>query len=189
MDSMSMSPTIKNTPPPPTNTASLIAPSTVPNTHTGPPVHSHVSVNPTNKAQQLKSELWAVQLGHCGEDQLTAPATCTDGLPSLFDFHPCQHIKWKEQTCIWKRAARRIAQKADDISVCFYMDFGFMCTSKIDYGQPDVKLDRVVKSYDGYSSYLLIIDDKSSKMWVFLTCTKEPSIKIVHLFLQSFGCS
>jgi hypothetical protein len=108
----------------------------------------------------------------------------------LFDVHPFQHIEQKEQARIQKQAACRIAQKVDNIGVRFYMDFGFMRTLTSDYGQPDVKRNRIVESYDGYSSYyLLIVDDKSSTMWVFLTCTKEPPIKIVRLILQSFGCS
>jgi hypothetical protein len=185
----SMPPTIKNTPPPPTNTASLVAPPTVPNLHTGTPVRSCVSVRPTNKAPQLKSELWTAQLEHCIEDQLSALATHADSLPNSFKFHPFHNIEWKEQARIQKQAACCVSQKVDDIGVHFYMDFGFMHASISDYGRPDVKCNKVVESYDGYSSYLLIIDDKSSKTWVFLTRTKEPPIEIVHLFLQSFGCN
>jgi hypothetical protein len=107
----------------------------------------------------------------------------------LFEVHPFQHIKWKEQAHIQKQAACCIAQKADDFGVRFYMDFGFMHTLTSDYSQLDVKRNRVIKSYDGCSSYLLIVDDKSSKTWVFLTRTKEPPIEIIRLFLQSFGCS
>jgi hypothetical protein len=77
----------------------------------------------------------------------------------LFDVHPFQHIKWKEQARIQKQAACRVAQKADDIGVHFYMDFSFMRTLTSDYSQLDVKCDRVLESYGGYSSYLLIIDD------------------------------
>ncbi len=64
-----------------------------------------------------------------------------------------------------------------------------MHTSTSDNSQPDVTRDRVITSYDGYSSYLLIVDEKSSKAWVILTRTKEPPIEIVCLFLQSFGRS
>ncbi len=69
------------------------------------------------------------------------------------------------------------------------MDFGCMHPLTSNFGQPDVKCNRVLESYDSYTYYLLIIDTKSSKMWVFLTCTKEPPIKIVCLFLQTFGCN
>jgi hypothetical protein len=55
----SMPPTIKHTPPPPTNTASLVALPTVPKTHTAPPVRSRLLVRPPNKAHQLELELWA----------------------------------------------------------------------------------------------------------------------------------
>jgi hypothetical protein len=129
----SMPPTIKHIPPPPTNTASLVAPPTVPNTHTGPLVRSCVSVYPTNKACQLESEL-AARLGHCGKYQLTALATRADSLLNSFDVHLFQHIQWKEQAHIHKQAACHAAQKADNIDVRFYMDFGFMHALTSDYG-------------------------------------------------------
>jgi hypothetical protein len=67
------------------------------------------------------------------------------------------------------------------------MDFGFIRASSINYSQPHVPSDRVVKSYDGYNSYLLIVDDNSAMSWVFLTKSKSPPIKLVRLFLGSFG--
>jgi hypothetical protein len=69
------------------------------------------------------------------------------------------------------------------------MDFGFMPVLTSNFGCPDVKRNRVIETYDGYTSYLLIVDDKSSKTWVFLTCTKEPPIEIICPFLQTFGCN
>ncbi len=67
------------------------------------------------------------------------------------------------------------------------MDFGFIRASSIDYSQPNVTSDRIVKSYNGYNSYLLIVDDKSTMSWVFPTKSKSPPIELVHLFLGTFG--
>jgi hypothetical protein len=67
------------------------------------------------------------------------------------------------------------------------MDFGFIRSSSVDYSQPNVTSDRVIESYDGYNSYLLIVDDKSAMSWVFLTKSKSPPIKLVCLFLGTFG--
>jgi len=138
-------------------------------------------------ARQLESELWAARLGHCGADQLKALATRADGLPNGFEFHPFRHIDWKEQARIRKRAARRVSTKVDETGVRFYMDFGFIWASSVDYQRPNITSDRIVDSYDGYSSYLLIMDDKSAKTWVFLTKSKAPPLDILRLFLRTFG--
>jgi hypothetical protein len=37
----------------------------------------------------------------------------------------------------------------------FYMDYGFVRALNEDFDQPTKKKDRVVESFDGYSSYLL----------------------------------
>jgi hypothetical protein len=99
----------------------------------------------------LESELWTARLGHCDTNQLIALATRADGLPNGFEFHPFRYIDWKEQARIRKRAARWIAQKVDEIGVRFYMDFGFIGASLVDYCHPNINRDRVIDSYDGYS--------------------------------------
>jgi hypothetical protein len=53
--------------------------------------------------------------------------------------------------------------------------------------KPNKKNDRVVLSYNGFSSYLLIIDEASRFVWVFLTNTQEPPLDIVDRFLSRFG--
>jgi hypothetical protein len=126
-------------------------------------------------------------LGHCGEDQLITLANCEDGLPNTFKFHPFRHIDWEVQAWIQKSAARQIARKVDQVDARFYMDFDFICASSANYLRPNINRDRVVDSYDGYSLYLLIVDDKSSMTWVFLTKSKSPQLDIVRLFLQTFG--
>ncbi len=71
----------------------------------------------------------------------------------------------------------------------FYMDFGFMRASSSDYTKPNKKLDRVVDSWDGYSSYLLIVDEASRYIWVFLTRTKEPPLDIIFFFFLIYNGS
>jgi hypothetical protein len=113
--------------------------------------HSRVLVCPTNLARQLESELSAACLGHCGKDQLHSLANRADGLPNSFEFHPFCHIDWKEQARIHKRAARCIAQKVNNVGARFYMDFGFIRASSIDYRCPNINSNPVVVSYDRYS--------------------------------------
>jgi hypothetical protein len=67
------------------------------------------------------------------------------------------------------------------------MDFGFMRASSSDYRKPNPKTDWVVQSWDGYLSYLLIVDEASCFMWIFLTKSKEPPLDIINSFLRKFG--
>ncbi len=62
-----------------------------------------------------------------------------------------------------------------------------MRASTLDYTQRDKTKDRVVCSYDGYSSYLLIVDEASRFFWVFLTDLKSPPIDIIKEFLTQHG--
>ena len=64
------------------------------------------------------------------------------------------------------------------------MDFGFVCASSSDFTKSK-SADRVVKSYDGYNSYLLIVDSFSQFVWVFSTASKDPPLTIVNSFLLS----
>ena len=67
------------------------------------------------------------------------------------------------------------------------MDFGFIQASTSDYSKPNPKRDRVVKSFDGYSSYLLIVDEALRYVWVFLCQSKEPPIDYASAFLKTHG--
>ncbi len=44
-----------------------------------------------------------------------------------------------------------------------------------------------MRSYDGYSAYLLIVDGASRRVWVFLTEDKKPPIAILTAFMRKFG--
>jgi hypothetical protein len=67
------------------------------------------------------------------------------------------------------------------------MDFGFLRASNFDYSQPDKSKDRVIESFDGYNSYLLIVDEFTRHIWVFLCKSKEPPLDMVNLHLDIFG--
>ena len=57
----------------------------------------------------------------------------------------------------------------------------------LDYTKPNKTLDRVIDSWDGYSSYLIIVDEASRYIWVFLTKSKEPPLDTIDTFLDRFG--
>jgi hypothetical protein len=67
------------------------------------------------------------------------------------------------------------------------MDFGFMCASTSDFSRPNKNTDHVVTSYDGFSSYLLIVDEANRFIWVFLTKSKAPPLDILDSFFACFG--
>ena len=67
------------------------------------------------------------------------------------------------------------------------MDFGFMRASSADYTAPNLETDRVVQSFDGFVAYLLIVDEASHFVWVFLRKSKEPPTDLVSHFLQMYG--
>ena len=49
------------------------------------------------------------------------------------------------------------------------------------------RTNRVVASYDGFSSYLLIVNEATRFIWVFLTKSKAPPLDILDTFLTRFG--
>ena len=128
-----------------------------------------------------------LRLGSPGEHQLDLLPGNATGIPSVFEYHPFRFLDFKEQAQIWKQAAQRLAERASEARKSFYMDFGFMRSSHSDYSCPDKRSDRVIASWDGYSSYLLIVDEASQFIWVFLTKSKDPPIDIIDKFLQKFG--
>ncbi len=70
---------------------------------------------------------------------------------------------------------------------CFYIDYGFMRASSLNYSRPDKTTDRVVLSYNGFFSNLLIVDKATCYIWCFLTKTKEPPINLLDAFFSRFS--
>ena len=61
------------------------------------------------------------------------------------------------------------------------MDFGFIRTSAADLSHPKSTEDCVVESFDGFNSYLLIVDKVSKYSWIFLTS------KLTKIFMKEFA--
>ena len=103
---------------------------------------------------------------------------CVDGVPSLkrHDFHTCPICQ--EAKITHKYNHHVDPTKATKVGQIFSMDFGFV-RGKVD--------NRLVRSHDGYSSYVLIIDHKTRYTWVFLTKNKKPPIKMIKTFLKIYG--
>ena len=45
----------------------------------------------------------------------------------------------------------------------------------------------MIESFDGFTSYLAIVDEHSQFTWTFLCKNKEPPIHILNAFLDRFG--
>jgi hypothetical protein len=74
----------------------------------------------------------------------------------------------QEQAYIRKQAANCAAECIPQCGAEFFMDFAFMRSSTEDYKRPNKNTDRVVTSYDGHSSHLIIVDGASRRVWAFL---------------------
>lgn len=66
------------------------------------------------------------------------------------------------------------------------MDYGFVRASDEDFDHPTKKKDCVVESFDGYSWYLLIVNEISKHSWIFLRKTKDPPIELTKIFMLMF---
>ena len=142
---------------------------------------------PVSQDRMAESEVWMQRLGCPGEDQLDLLHGNVTGIPPSFQYHPFRFVDWKEEARIQKQAALRSAERTTTIKRRFYLDFGFMRASTQNFQRPNKAQDRVVLSYDGFSSYLLIVDEASRHVWVFLTKTKEPPMDIISAFLARHG--
>jgi hypothetical protein len=116
---------------------------------------------PVSHNRLTKSELWMLRLGSPGEDQLDLLTENVTGIPPGFHYHSFCFIDWKEEARVQKQAAGISAERTTDVGCQFYMDFGFMRASSSDYSRPNKKHDRVIDSWDGYLSYLLVVDEAS----------------------------
>jgi hypothetical protein len=132
-------------------------------------------------------EVWLLHLRSPGVWQLDVLPQNVTGTLAVFKYHPFWFIDFKEQARIRKQAAQRLAVRTPKQRQRFYMDLGFMQASTFDYSRHDKTNNRVVLSYDGFSAYLLIIDEASRYVWIFLTNSKSPPMDIVVEFLTQHG--
>ncbi len=122
-------------------------------------LHEHFL--PVSKAKQVKSEVWLLHLGSPGVRQLDLLPGCVTGIPLHFRYHPFHFLDHKEHASIKKQPAQQSAVCTSECKHCLYMDFGFMRSSMSDYARHNKSTDRVTSSYNGYTLYLLVIDEAS----------------------------
>ena len=142
---------------------------------------------PASKAKILEAETWYLRMGGCNEKQLDKLTQHATGIPEHFEWHPFRYIDFREQARIRKQPVGRNPQKVSTRGRRFYMDFGFIRASNDDFSKKSNKTDRVVESFDGYSSYLLVVDEVSKYSWIFLTKSKEPPVELTRIFMNEFA--
>ena len=141
-----------------------------------------VSNDATIKSLSSKEayELWHQRFLHPSHNVMTHLPECIDGIPPKLErpnFHHCD-------VCAEAKGTKQKNSTTQDYSKMyigqqFHMDFGFVSGR-------DHK-NQIIRSHDGYNSYLLIVDAKTRYMWTFLSKTKDPPLKTIKLFLQMHG--
>ena len=152
------------------------------------PTPKSTSPTLTPKYKQVEADLWQARLGHCSEWQMKVLPMSTTGTPDKFTPHPFASYDVYNQARIRKQPATRgkHPSRAVTASQRWFMDFGFLRSSQFDYSRPDKSKDRVVTSFDGYNSYLLVIDESTKYTWVYLCTSKEPPISLIEMHLDHF---
>jgi hypothetical protein len=111
-------------------------------------------------------------MGHCGHRQLSLLPKCVDGTPMVFLPHPFQFDDSKEQARVQKQPTGHDTERAPEPRMRFFMDFSLMWSSCSDYRYPRLGITRVVECFVEYSLYLIIVDESSRYVWVFLRKSK-----------------
>ncbi len=101
--------------------------------------------------------VWSLCLGCPGEHQLDVLPGNVLGLPSVLEYQPFRFVNFHAQAHIWQQAAQNSAVHVEERCREFHMDFGFMRSLANYYTQPSKATDRVVLSYNGFSSYLMLL--------------------------------
>jgi hypothetical protein len=114
-----------------------------------------------------------------------------DSIPNLPDAHPLFCCPFCDKAKLHKNhGGKKSTKEAFVPGTAFHIDLGFIRGPKnlqevLQDGA--VPKDTVLKSHDGFSSYLLIIDAATRYIWVFLLKSKDPPIAIIDQFLTKHG--
>ena len=129
--------------------------------------------------------LWHHRLCHSGTFVTNNIDKVADGVPSLKKRNPffscgdCSSGKMTEKI----RGYNKNPLRATSTGERFNMDYGFVrgsTTFKNETGP-------LITSKEGFNCYLLIVDEFSRHLWIFLFANKSPPVKTVTTFLDHFG--
>ena len=122
-------------------------------------------------------ELWHQRLMHPGHTTMEYVDKCATGVPRLHR-HPMQSCRICHEMNITKTTSKLAKNTVSRFAEKFQMDFGFMSARQ---GK------ELIKSHEGYTCYLLIVDLFTRYLWVFLSKNKHPPLRTVTQFLRTYG--
>ena len=123
-------------------------------------------------------ELWHQRLMHPGHNTMDTIDKCSAGVPNLHR-HPMHKCRICHEMNITKTSSKHTPIKqVSRFAEQFQMDFGFMSAKE---GR------HIIKSHEGYSCYLLIIDLYTRYIWIFMSKNKHPPLQTVRQFLRTYG--
>jgi Reverse transcriptase (RNA-dependent DNA polymerase) len=144
----------------------------------------------------LTFEIWHQRLGHVSETKLRKTQQCAQGiprfkttaLPTLIRCRICDIAR------LQKAPKGKPCTDPPDLvpGQMFQMDIGFFrgpsnLEAVVDRRE-DAKL-KIIESRQGYVCYLLIVDRKTRKVWVFPLKSRSVPITLISMFLQLHGNS
>ena len=126
-------------------------------------------------------ELWHQRLMRPGRTSMEYVDKCAIGVPSLHR-HPLHNCRICQEMNITKTTSKTSSHEhVTKFSEQSQMDFGFMSSKNAQ--------QNIIKSHDGYSCYLLIVDLFTRYLWVFLSKSKHRPLRTIKQFLRTYGLS
>jgi hypothetical protein len=137
-------------------------------------------------------EIWHQRMGHPSPSVLQRTQKVVEGIPKLPDASPIFHCRMCDKAKQHK-AARGTTEHNDAYlpGTMFHMDLGFfrgpanLVEVVRDGAVPSSTT--IIKSIEGYTSYLSIIDAATRFLWVFPLKNKHPPIELIDKFLSRYG--
>ena len=142
----------------------------------------------------LNFEVWHQRLGHVSEAKLRQTQKCAIGIPQFHskNLPPIVRCRICDIARLQKAPKGPSTTDPPDLAPgqMFHMDIGFFRgPSNLD-AVVDRKADaqlKIIESRQGYVCYLLIIDRKTRKVWVFPLKSRSVPITLISMFLQLHG--
>jgi hypothetical protein len=110
-----------------------------------------------------------------------------NGTPPVFTSHPFQFNDFKKCGHVQKQPVGVNPEKTPELRMRFFMDFGFMRASFSDYCSPCLGSVCIVECFDGLSTYLIVAEEASHYVWMFLQKLKDPLVDLICDFLALHG--
>ena len=132
-------------------------------------------------------ELWHQRCLHPGKTVMEYLPLCVEGVPAKLStlknhFQKCGSCMPAKVTKPSGNPTERPKTKVSGER--FHFDFGFIRSEE---NQAAGLKDKIIRSWDGYNSYLIAVDKHTRYTWIFLSKTKDPPLDTVDKFLDMHG--